>query len=161
MSSPSPNTPVTPNRPSFDQEILERARSLGREMVGSIPEVRGVLVVIDYHPPLSTAPGLDRAVWVGEQFGSFTVAETFGMLRSLNETHEQMVRNASGIADQVADRTQRELQALASQRAAARTEANADVPTAPTASERVPAAQGQPSRPAPQGPGLREDRHGG
>lgn len=72
--------------PLFDQQISEEARQFLADLLLKHPELRSVTILCDYNGPLSKAPGLERAVWVGP----ISPDSTVGMMRVTNGFQEHL-----------------------------------------------------------------------
>lgn len=130
----------------FDQQISHEAREFLTDLLLKHPELRSVAVICDYNGPLSKAPGLERAVWVGPVSPDSTV----GMMRVTNGFQEHLVgvgrKIVEGIEEKILEVGNRYLQQAQVQPTSPTAMDGHGTPT-PATGEKLPDVQGKPPSP--------------
>ena len=100
--SPPPEEKAT-GQP-FDKAALSRMRETAQTVIAAHPEIRSVIVVMDYKGALNDAK-VDRAVWIGDQGPVTAVDGLFGslssMLRVLELMFQRIVVKENELKDQI------------------------------------------------------------
>jgi hypothetical protein len=92
---------------TFDQAALARMRAAASEVLAVHPEVRSVIVVLDYKGPLNDAP-IDKALWIGENGAVTGLDAMFGSAANLM----RVMQHVFGSIDQRGQAMREEAQVL-------------------------------------------------
>lgn len=106
-------TESTQNRLLFDEKANNIMRPAASQLLASIPELRSVVVVYDYHDKLNSVEGLSKGIWLSESGSNPRSPDAIvGSLGSTLQAAAHMIDELF----QCRDNLQKEVTALAQQK---------------------------------------------